>query len=86
MKTYSEYTRERNEMLKSCSVHKFRDFVVANHNFYPKGFVNYVCLASDDVILVTIHKMRVNADGLAYGLKRYSRLWLAEHGFSADIK
>lgn len=86
MLNYNEYTNARNEMLKQCSVQKFRDFVVANWQFYPQGFVNYVSTASDELLLVTIHKMRVNVDGLECNLKRYSKRWLAERGYSWNIK
>lgn len=82
----SDYIKERNEVLKHLNVKEFRNFVKKHASIYPKGFIEEFNNASDEVVLVTMHKMRANATGLSTWVRGYSKRWLADHGYSAEIK
>lgn len=82
----SDYIKERNEALKHLSVKEFRNFVNEHASIYPKGFVDHFNNASDEVVRVTMHKMRANATGLSPRVRGYSKQWLEDRGYSAKIK
>ena len=80
-----KYVKERDEMLKKCSVAELRKFVNEHKHLYSKEYIEAFNNASDEVLEVTLHKMIVNVLNLPTDLRRASALWLVTHGFRLDI-
>lgn len=80
------YVKERDAMLKKCDVTELRKFVNAHKEFYSPAFLTAINTASDDVLIVTLHKMIVNVPKLPEELRSKSAYWLISHGYSLQIK
>lgn len=79
------YVKERDEMLKKCDVTELRKFVNAHKGFYSAEFITAINAASDEVLIVTLHKMIVNVPKLPEELRSKSATWLITHGFDLNI-
>lgn len=80
-----QYVRERDEMLKKCSVTELRKFVAEHKECYSAEYLENFSKASDDVLEATLHKMIVNVKSLPMDLRTKSALWLGMHGLSLNI-
>jgi hypothetical protein len=79
------YVKERNEMLKKCDVAELRKFVNDHKGLYTPEYLTQFNKASDEVLIVTLHKMIVNVPSLPKALREKSAYWLVLHGFSLTI-
>ena len=77
-----KYVKERDEMLKKCSVEELKRFI-KNHN--NAEFYENFCNASELVQEATLHKMIVNVPKLPKELRAKSMLWLVTHGMGTNI-
>ena len=76
------YAKERDEMLKKCSVEELKRFIKDHNN---AEFYENFCNASELVQEATLHKMIVNVPSLPKELRANSLVWLTTHGMGADI-
>lgn len=82
MKALKRYVKERDKMLKKCSVEELKQFIKKHNN---AEFYEDFCNASELVQEATLHKMIVNVPSLPKDLRRDSLVWLLAHGMRADI-
>lgn len=80
-----KYVKERNEMLKKCSVSELRKFVNEHKELCTSEYLEAFNKASDEVLKATLHKMIVNVPSLPQELREKSAFWLGLHGLSLDI-
>lgn len=79
------YAKERDEMLKKCSVAEYRKFVRDHAYMYSTEFITAFNEATDKVLEVSLHKMIVNAVNLPIELRETSSQWLLSRGFDLSI-
>ena len=79
------YAKERDEMLKKCSVSELRKFIHEHKQSFSKGYITAFNAATDEVLEITLHKMIVNVPKLPKDLRDRSALWLVMRGFDLNI-
>lgn len=79
------YVKERDEMLKKCSVEEYRKFVNKNKDFFDVEFIQNFNKASDEILEISLHKMIVNATRLPAELKKKSAVWLVTRGYDLNV-
>ena len=80
-----QYVRERDEMLKKCSIEELRKFVNEHKKHFTSEYVESFNAAPDKVLEITLHKMIVNAVKLPQNLRERSALWLMFRGYNLGI-
>lgn len=80
-----KYVKERNEMLKKCSVTEFRKFVNNHKGLYTQEYIDSFNKAADEVLEIALHKMIVNVPSLPKKLREKSAFWLVLHGCDLNI-
>lgn len=79
-----KYVKERNEMLKKCSVQELRKFVASHTEFYDAPYIAAFSKAPDEVLEVSLHKMIVNVPSLPKELRSNSARWLVLRGYDLN--
>lgn len=79
------YAKERDEMLKKCSVSEYRKFVHDHKQSFSKEYITAFNEAADEVLEIALHKMIVNAVKLPKDMRDRSALWLVMRGFDLNI-
>ena len=79
------YVKERDEMLKKCSVEELTKFMEKHKHLYAEGFYEDFVKASYFVKEATLYKMIVNVPKLPKALRAKSYMWLCSHGMSAEL-
>lgn len=79
------YVKERNEMLKKCSVSEYRKFVNDHKHSFTKEYIENFNKAPDGVLEIALHKMIVNVPKLPMDLRQKSAFWLLSHGYDLNI-
>ena len=85
MSRIESYVKERDEMLRKCSVDELRKFVKKHKQYYDKCFVDSFVKAKDEVLEITLHKMIVNCTSLPFDFRQKSADWLLDRGYSLEI-
>lgn len=80
-----KYVKERNEMLKKCSVSEFRKFVNTHKQQYSAEYLSAFNAAPDEVLKISLHKMIVNVPSLPKELREKSAFWLIMHGYDLNV-
>ena len=80
-----QYVKDRNEMLKKCSVLEFRKFVNAHSRQYSAEYLSAFNAAPDEVLKISLHKMIVNVPSLPKELREKSAFWLILHGYDLNV-
>jgi len=83
--TLKKYVKERDKMLKKCSVSEYRKFVHEHKQSFSKEFISAFDKATDEVLEISLHKMIVNAVKLPKDMRDRSALWLVVRGFDLNI-
>lgn len=81
-KMLSRWVKERDEVIKTYDVQKFKDFYRKYQllNVYPKE----IQLPKDEVIMVSMHKMVYHMASATAKEKADAAKWLKDHGISLD--
>lgn len=79
------YVKERDKMLKKCSVSEYRKFVHEHKQSFTKEFISAFDKAADEVLEISLHKMIVNAVKLPKNMRDRSAQWLVMRGFDLNI-
>lgn len=77
--------KARDEMLLKCSVDELRKFIQDNRGHYSPKFVKDITLASDEVLVITLHKMIVNCTSLPVDFRQKSVDWLKNRNFDLEV-
>ena len=85
MDKIKKFVKERDKMLKKCSVKELRNFVNNNADLYGIEFVEAFNRASDEVAEITLHKMIVNCTNLPQKLRLISKQWLINHFYDCEV-
>jgi hypothetical protein len=80
------FVKERDEMLKKCSIKELRKFVKKNAGkYYEEDFAKRFEKASDKVAEINLHKMIVNCTNLPIEFRWKSASWLMNRGYSLEV-
>ena len=80
-----KYVEDRDKMLKKCDVNELRKFVNEHKEFYTDGYIEAFNAATDEVLLITLHKMIVNVTSMPFKMRQKSADWLLSRGYSLTI-
>lgn len=80
-----KYVKERDEMLRKCSVEELRKFTNAHKQYYDAEWLKAFNEATDEVLEVTLHKMIVNVTSMPEELRSKSAIWLVTRGYHLNI-
>lgn len=83
---FKAFVKERDEMLKKCSVEELRKFVNDHKKEYGPEYVERFNNAHALVQEITLHKMIVNVPKLPEEVRAFSAFWLGIHGCDLKIK
>ena len=79
MNKIKKFVKERDKMLKKCSVEELRKFVNSHADIYGIEYVEIFNLMNDEIAEATLHKMIVNCINLPQKLRLNSKHWLVNH-------
>lgn len=80
-----KYAKERDKMLKKCSVSEYRKFIHEHKQSFSKEFISAFDQATDEVLEISLHKMIVHAVKLPKNMRDRSAQWLVTRGFDLNI-
>lgn len=81
MGSLKQYVKERDEMLQKGNVQEFRKFITKWKDMFPESTYRQLQVASDLVLLITMHKMILTVTTMPEEVKTKSRKWLLDRGY-----
>ena len=85
MDKIKKFVKERDKMLRKCSVDELRKFVSEHEEYYSPMFIDAFARVSDEVVEITLHKMIYHCTNLPLYLREKSVRWLTEHNFDLEV-
>lgn len=85
MVSLRRYVKQRDKMLKKCSVEELKKFIKKHSEVYSKEFISQFENVDDEVLEITLHKMIVNVVSLPIELRVKSKDWLTSKGYDLKI-
>ena len=85
MNSLKQYVIERDEMLQKGNVQEFKKFITKWKDIFPESTYRQLQVASDLVLLITMHKMILTVTTMPEEVKAKSRKWLLDRGYKLAI-
>ena len=85
MDSLKKYVIERDEMLQKGNVQEFKKFITKWKDIFPEATYRQYQVASDLVLLITMHKMILAVTTMPEEVKAKSRKWLLDRGYKLTI-
>ena len=85
MDSLKKYVIERDEMLQKGNVQEFKKFITKWKDIFPESTYRQLQVASDLVLLITMHKMILTVTTMPEEVKAKSRKWLLDRGYKLAI-